>query len=76
MANKLLTIWYLNVSTNMHAELAICQGLKMVVQLGDANVEFEFDLLEAINLIRNRYVSTHEFGVIIEDIEPILAIGP
>lgn len=44
----------------------------ILVNSEDVVVELEFQSLETVNLIKDEDISSHEFGVIIEDIRQIL----
>lgn len=73
-----ITIWRglnsLGIITNMRAELlAIYHGLRIALDFRDFRMELKSNLLEAQNLIKHGDTSTHEFGVIFEDIMHFLS---
>lgn len=68
---------YLGIMSNIIVELgAIHQGMIMTNELGDIIVVLESNSIETMNLIKSGDMSTHQYGVVVEDIRRVLDQKP
>lgn len=70
---SLLPLLDLAIGRDLCSELSRSMAPKRLIlmDLGDVNFILDTDSLEAVNPIKTRDFTTHEFGTIIDDIRPM-----